>query len=414
VARLTTRSIKRVCCKRNVRKEYEAYNRLIQKEARQESPAPPPDSGLVDILLSHTTIKSDHFRENFNPSLVAKLVSRLSPYMGARHTLPADWHFNTFSLEQYRKVLLTLQSLMFGWHTVRTALAQNGMAALGYKSSVWVVRKDELLARLKRYTAVNAPAIARIIDLITFGSNQIRNPDISVQPLVDLENGTYAVDPFVLLNTNIERNLCVLLNQIPSEKAAYSRLSNEKEAATKTEIMGFLAPSGFDFRSGGVEGTDLDLAIIDRANKACLCLELKWFIEPAEIREIEERTQELAHGVTQAKKIKALFEFGDKHLLENILAIDGGYAFLCAVGSVNWIGFGGIQDSEIPIIKVWHLLGHLKECGSLLDAMKWLRERAYLPREGKDYSVEPWEISCGKWSATWYGIKPLPAGGRDA
>jgi hypothetical protein len=351
------------------------------------------EAGLIDLLLSHSTIKSDSFRVNFNPSLAARLVSSLAPNMGSRYTLPHNWQFNTFTLEQYRRVLLTLQALMLGWHTVRTIVANNGTQGMGYRSSVWVVPYAELLAR--------------IADLITFGSNQIRDPDISVQPLVDLKNGFYAIDPFVLLNTNVERNLCVLLNQIPSERAAYSRLSNDKEAATKAEIIQVLASHGFDFRSGPVAGTNTDLAVIDRTNKVCLCLELKWFIEPAEIREVEQRTEELAQGIVQAKKIKRLFETGDTHLLEKVLDIDLEYTFLCAVGSVNWIGFGDVQDEEIPIIKVWHLLRLLKETGSLLGAIKWLRNRDYLPKEGLACCVEPWEITCGIWSATWYGIKPL-------
>ena len=391
----------------NPNKDYEAYNRLVHKEGRGEAPVALPNSALVELILSHSTIRQDSFLLNFNPSLVAKLVAFLTPHMINRRTLPNDWHFDSFSLEQYRKVLLTLQAMMFAWHTVRAAVANNGMPGLGYPSSVWVVPKDELLARLIRYTGGDRGSVSRIIDLITFGSNQVRSPDISVQPLIDLKERSYAVAPFVLLNTDVERNLCVLLNQIPSEKATYSRLSNEKEKATKAEIKQFLAGCGFDFRSGQVEGTNLDLAIIDHRNKVCLCLELKWFIEPAEIREIEQRTEELAQGISQAKKIKALFECGNSHLIHDVLRVSMDYNFLCAVGSVNWIGYSDVQDLDVPIIKVWHLLHWLKENGSLLNAITWLRRREYLPVHGRDYSIEPWQLSCGKWAATWYGIKPL-------
>jgi hypothetical protein len=391
----------------NSDKSYEAYNRLVHKEAREQAPVASPASDILDLILAHSTIKQDYFRVNFNPPLVAKLVAFLAPHMATRHTLPSDWHFSSFSLEQYRKVLLTLQAMMFAWHTVRTVAANNGMPGLGYRSSVWVVPKDELLARLIRYTGVDRVVVARIIDLITFGSNQVRSPDISIQPLIDLKNSSYAVDPFVLLNINVERNLCVLLNQIPTEKAAYSRLSNDKEEATKKEIKQFLAGCGFEFRSGQVEGTNLDLAVIDYTDKACLCLELKWFIEPAEIREIEQRTEELAQGVSQARKIKALFERGDSHLIHHILGVTADYNHLCAVGSANWIGFSDVQDSDIPIIKVWHLLHRIKQDGSLVNAIDWLKRREYLPEQGRNYSIEPWELSCGKWTATWYGVKPL-------
>ena len=54
-----------------------------------------------------------------------------------------------------------------------------------------------------------------------------------------------------------------------------------------------MAPLNFDYKSGDVKGTNIDLAIIDRANKVCLCLELKWLIGASRrFREIEDRTEE--------------------------------------------------------------------------------------------------------------------------
>jgi len=398
----------------NVEKQYEAYNRLLLGEARPEEPLAPPDERLLTYLISCTSIQSDSFQVNFNPQLVARLREFLSPTAATRHTLPDSWQFTSFSLQEYRKIFFTLRSMAYGWHVARSMLAQSGMQGLGYKSSVWVVPKQELSARLKRYTRVDPPVIDRVLDLITFGSSGIRRPDIAIQPLVDLKNGSYALAPFVWLNTNMERNLCVLLNQIPAEREAYSRLTDEKELAIRDEIKEFLGTDRFDFKGGQLEGTDLDLAVIDREAKVCLGLELKWFIEPAEIREIEQRIEELAQGIVQAKKIKTLFERGDERLVKGLLGISQDYLFFTAVASMNWIGHGDVQDLDVPIIKVFHLLNHIAATGSLLDVVTWLKTRAYLPQEGKNYSIEPWEISCGKWTATWYGIKPLAQGGDSS
>jgi hypothetical protein len=389
----------------NAEKEYEAYNRLIRKEARPERIVPQPNDQLLNFLLSRTTIGADWFRVNFNPELASRLISFISPAMTARHTLPDNWQFGWFSLEEYRRIFLTIRALLFGWHTARCALANNGLPGLGYKSSVWVVTKEELSARLRRYTGIDVAVVNRVLDLITFGGAGIRHPDIAIQPLLDLRNGSFALAPFVWLNTNMERNLCVLLNQISEGKERYSRLSNEKERATREEVKKYLSTCNFSIKAGQVEGTDIDLAIIDRADKVCLCLELKWFIEPAEIREGDERARELAQGIAQAKKIRALFDGGDERLIEQLLDIDRDYLFFNAVASVNWIGHGDVQDSEVPIIKVWHLMRKIKCTGSLRNTVYWLRNRGYLPHQGEDYTIEPWRISCGKWSATWYGIK---------
>ncbi len=394
----------------NSDRRYEAYNRLVRKEARKEAPVRGPSDKLMRLLIRRTTAGTDWFRVRFNRQLTANLVEYVSPMMRSRYTLPNNWQFATFSLEEFRAVFMTIQAMMTGWHLAKSALLQNGLAALGYRTSVWVTKKDDLAKRLRLFTGINLEVVQRILDILTLGSNGIRYPDIATQPLVDLENEHFALAPFVWLNTNAERNLCALLNQIPSERAQYLSLVDEKEVASREEAKKFLSPFRLAFAHGPVKGTNLDLAIIDHRNKVCLCLELKWFIEPAEIREVEDRTKELARGIGQAKVLQQLFDDRDRHFLEDVLKITPDYSFFCAVGSVNWIGMGDVQDTDVPIVKVWHLLHRMEETKSLTAVVEWLRERCFLPREGEDFSAVPMEIKCGRWKATWYGIKPSKDG----
>lgn len=390
-----------------LRREYEVYNRLVRKEGKPGNleGLSFPDT-LKDLVLANTTQNEDWFKVNFNPRLVSQLVTSLSSYFSSRYSLPENWKFHEFSLGEYRLVFTTLQSMLLAWFIARNELA-GSMSAYGYSSSVWVVQKEELSARLKRYTSVDIKIIEKILTLITFGSSGIREPDIVTQPLINLENGFYALSPFVWLNTNPERNLCALLNQIPEQQEIYSRLTNKKESILKEEIKQFFSSSNLSFAGGELDGTNLDIAIIDRTEKSCLCLELKWFIEPAEIREINERTQELKIGVGQAKKIKALYDLGDEKLTKNILEIDSDYTFLVAVASQNWIGHSDAQDNDVPIIKLWPLMHKIKELGSLKKVIKWLSKKEYLPKKGIDFDIWPVKISCGEWRAEWYGIKPL-------
>lgn len=386
---------------------YEAYNRFIRKDAKPESAALLTSANIADFVLENTSYGKDWFKVNFNPRLVKRLVSAMQPVVGPRHTLPAEWAFDSFTLGQFKDIRVTIQAMLWGWAVARNVLASNGLQGLGYRSSVWVVSSDELFNRLCRYTGIAMATIRKVLALITFGSSGIHNPDIAIQPLIDLRNGFFALSPFVWLNTNAERNLCVLLNQIPEQRQIYDQLKNKKESLLKAEMKEFLTPLGFDTRSGTLDGTDLDFSIVDRKTKCCLCLELKWFIEPAEIRETQERTVELKKGIEQAKKISALYERCDTHLIRNILDIDRSYSFMTAVASVSWIGYSDAQDPDIPIIKVWNLLHRIKDSGSLRSAMECLSTRDYIPKEGVDFTIVPVEISCGDWTCEWYGIKPL-------
>lgn len=326
--------------------------------------------------------------------------------IAGRHQLPEIWEFDGFSLQQFKKVFLTLQGMLFAWNEAKKGLADQLLNG-GYKSYVWVVSKKELGKRLTQYTSVPKKVVNIILDLLTFGNHGIRMPDIALQPIIDLKNGFYALSPFVWMATDAERNLCVLINKIPAQRAIYSRLTNEKETRLITEITKFLGKMNLEFQEAKLPNTDVDLAIIDREQKACLCLELKWFIEPAEIRETTERSEELKTGVVQAKKIKDSFESDKTDSIKEKLQIDSSYKFLAVVASQNWIGHLEVQDDDVPIIKIWHLMEKIIELGSLSKAMEWLTERQYLPVDGVDYKAVLAEISCGPWKASWYGIKPL-------
>ncbi len=386
---------------------YEAYNRIVQKEGYAEITLPPMTDSLLSALSAAITANEDSFQVNFNPRLFDQLSAWSAPMTKARHSLPDDWRFNEFSLKEFRAVVEAIQSMLLAWHWARVQLASSGMPGMGYRSSVWIASHDELVARLRRYTGISAPTIKKLLDLLTFGSNGIRNPDAAIQPLIDLRDGSYALSPFLWLNTAAERNLCVLLNQIPSQKRHYANLTNTKEEAIRSKIVKMLTPRGYRIEKGILRGTDLDIAIIDDAEKACLCLELKWFIEPAEIRETIERSEELANGVKQTKIIKGLRETLDDHLMRTVLKIDESYQFLPAVASHNWIGHDNVQDADVPIIKTGHLLSKLEELNSLSALIGWLQRREFLPVEGKDYRVMPMEIACGGWSTIWYGIDVL-------
>lgn len=118
------------------------------------------------------------------------------------------------------------------------------------------------------------------------------------------------------------------------------------------------------------------------------------------------RTKDLTAGVKQAKIISRLFVQKDRHLIDKVLKIDDEYSFLSIVASQNWIGYAEAQDPDVPIIKVWHLLSKIEQCKSLSEVLMWLKNREYLPLEDKDYSIVPLKVSCGQWTANWYGLKP--------
>lgn len=382
---------------------YEVYDRFIKKRHAETGEALDPNKVAISVL-SKTSIINDSFKLNFNPKLIIELKDHLQETHRLRFTLPEDWKFQHFSIREFKEVFTTIQSMSYGWFMARQFACAKGVTALGFKDALWTPGRAELISRLSRYTRIAQDKVNKIVEYLTFGQVGIRNPDIAIQPIVDLRNGDLAISTFVFLNVNCERNLCVLLNQIHKERKIYSRLVKDKENKLRDEIIDRINDTGYEVKYGVLNDTDVDFAIVDRNKKKCIAIELKWFIEPAEIREVIQRSEEVKKGIRQAKKIAALWDANDKQLVNDILEIDDSFDFLAVVAPVTSIGNPSSQDVSVPVIKTWHLIEEILKVDDLGIVMEWLRNKDYLPKRDVDFKIEEVEITSGNWSSVWYGI----------
>ena len=381
---------------------YEVYNRFTAKRNPELEKEIDPGQ-MASLLRASMKVNGGRFSVHFTRRLMDSLRETFGERLGRRHSLPKEWRFDRFSLGEFRAVAVCVQLLAHGWFLARQLAAAEGAEGLAFASSVWTPGKSHLWEMVSRFSGINKAVVVDVLRYLTFGEMGVRSPDIAVQPLVDLSNGQYAVAPFVVMHTNVERNLCVLLNQIPAERSIYSRLVAQKEEQARNETIASLSKKRFEFKFGPIDGTDVDLAIIDLAAKACLCVELKWFIEPAEVREILERSKEIAKGVEQAGKITDAFLRREERLLQ-LLGIDERYDFLAIVASVNSIGSYQVQSPTVPVIKLWQLIAEVERGQHLRDAIQWLRDRRYLP-QGHLYKIRDVDVQVGAWKSTWYGIE---------
>ncbi|MBY5281711.1 hypothetical protein, partial [Anabaena sp. PCC 7938] len=384
--------------------EYEAYNRLVIKTGNDSNKRIDLNKVIQEIIYN-TKFNTKTFTVNFSSKLVSDLMYLLKEVTLSRYNLPEEWQFSDFTISQFKSIFITTQALSLAWYLAREMAVDKGIQSLGYSSSVWVVRKQELISHITKYSKQPKITVQNIYDKITFGNAGIRDPDIATQPLIDLHNGHYAISPFIWLNIDAERNLCVLLNQIESEQKTYSKLVKNKESILRDEFIKLAISLGFDCKYGVIETTDVDLAIIDRQKRLCLVMELKWFIEPAEIRECDNRSKELSKGIEQAIKIANDYKSCNKKLIEQVLHIEPDYELMTIVVSKNWIGHFDVQNSEVPIIKSGHLMRKLESSKSLDETISWLKKREYLPKKGKDFDIGYINIELGGWKSKWYGIK---------
>lgn len=380
---------------------YEVYDRFVARRDPLKEPSFDA-TAIMQELRACMRVSGGVFSVDFSRRLMQRLDLAYGDSLQLRHNLPGDWSFTSFSLAQFRKIVTCLQGMAHAWFVARYLVASRGAPAMAFCSALWTPKRGLLVTLISRHTGLHKALVSSVLRYLTFGEVGIRSPDIALQPIVDLRNGQVAVSPAVLKHVNPERNLCALLNQIPSERTRYSALVHEKEDEIRRETLRALTGLGLDFRYGKLADTDIDLAIIDREDKTCLCVEIKWFIEPAEIREVLARSKEIARGVEQALKIKSAFAAGNGRLLD-LLGIDQSYQFMTMVGSVNFIGRHGEQHPEVPVTKIWHLVSEIRRRGALRGALSWLRARDYLPKK-EEFRIVRVPIRCGPWRSQWYGI----------
>ena len=390
--------------------EYEGYNRLM--DYKEDEDAPAGSESLTAELDSLVRVKGTRFTITLNPRLMEKVITSLETPFQRRFTLPECWKFSRYSLREFRLVYLVMFAMAAIRRRARIVAAARGCLGLGVVDSVMVTPLDALIARLTRYTGLPVQPVVAVLNDLTYGSRGQLHPDPALQPLIHLSSGHYALAPFLWLHSSPERNLCVLLNRIPEERALYSRLKGGKERVMVSVIEAAAQARGFRTIKGTVTGRedlgDIDLAIISDSEQACLVLELKWFIGPAEVREIFERREELQKGIAQVEaRVRAIREGCPACLSMLQLAparIQG------VVVSKNWIGDSAVQKQPWPVISEQHLIAKLNVVENLSSVMEWLARRQYLPMLGKHFCVETTNIQIGSWATEWYGINSLVDG----
>ena len=389
--------------------EYEAYNILIDPHEPEEARSLINDKDFPTAAIRHSLkIEGDRFRCKLNPRMVADMKTFLKPLFDKMFLLPSGWEFSCYSLGDFRKAFEAICAIAhIHWTAHGIAVIEQGVTHKGYFDNIYVLTYGELLRRVVRYSGLSDTKVKSIFDDLTYGNRGIKKPSPALQPLIKLNSKHYAIVPNIWICTSAERNFTALLNRMPDNEKIYAKLVGEKENLMKERFTIDLSDKDFKFISVNITNlTDVDLAIVNHSEKACLLLELKWFIAPTTAHERINKSKEIKTGISQVLKLKQAFAENHKLLLES-LNIESSYRFEGVVVSENWIGYGNVQSAEVPVIRANHLIEKLKTTNSLRCTMQWLKDRKYLPKEGEHYFVSRPAIRIGDWNLKWYGIQDL-------
>jgi hypothetical protein len=385
----------------------EAYDRLLSAAPQDIGP---DFSVWRDKVESEVKVSGARFKYKITPAIVEHGLHALEPMLLRRSSLPHTWSLPNYTLGDFRKTISVLRVLAVMHYLSRAQAARMGCKGVGYDQSILIMEKTELSNRLRRYTGLADRVIKAIVCDLTYGGQGIRNPDPAIQPLIPLGTDHIAACPSIFISMNPERNFTVLLNRLPEEKEAYSRLSTEREHIFRQEIIQQLQGPSFRFWHGRIPGRselpDIDLCIIDEDEHTCLVLELKAFIQPAEPREVLEKSQEIARGVTQITLLRDNIQ-NNPPILTDTIGIRATCRPFYAVATESFIGTPEVQSDSVPIVQAGHFVRRLLASGSLSALCSWLASKSYLPVEGTHFEMHEVCAQVGRWKVQWHGIKPL-------
>lgn len=386
--------------------EYEAYNILIDAHEPEEALSSLNwDNFPIVAIKNSLKVEGNRFQYKLNSKMIFDTKTFLKPLFDRMFLLPSDWKFSHYTLGDFQKVFETICAISHIHSTAHRIAALQGCYKSGYLDSIYLITYGRLIRSVAKYSNMSPLMVQSILDDLTYGNKDVKNPMPALQPLIRLKSKEYAIVPNIWICSAAERNFISLINRFQADKDIYDIYKNKKECLQKERFEPQLSHKGYNYYSGIVENlTDVDLAIVSHSEKACLLLELKWFMAPTTGQERIHKSDEIKDGITQVLKLKQMFLDNYQPLL-NVLNIDSTYRFAGVVVSENWIGYGNVQSSEVPVIRINHLIKKIKTTDSLRSTMDWLIDRKYLPKEGEHFTVSRPKTRIGNWHLKWYGIQ---------
>ena len=103
-----------------------------------------PDSVRLEVDRA-TRVTRDRFRVKVNPKMVQAVMEALKPAFSEEFSLPEHWRFSRYSLRELKSVYTAIKSVAGIHFMARLAAIQRGCSGLGFRDSVAVFERDELI-----------------------------------------------------------------------------------------------------------------------------------------------------------------------------------------------------------------------------------------------------------------------------
>lgn len=354
---------------------------------------------ILDSLTNSGRVKKSKVVYEYQPSIAYGIATELPQ---REMIIPEGFEFDWGgAFETHAMINSLMVRCLYHVLSVELVARKKQIRGGGDSSLVLILTKEQLIADIQVLANFEYETICKFVEMLTFGNKAI-TPDIALQPLYFSKSRLFMIPCYHILNCNIQRNLLSLLAKIDDRKFDKQSGIFEKSMVSQLEVplQNWKHYSlNKEYKVNGVK-EEIDGLIIDKNSKTVLLMELRWVLQPGDVREVYNKIKATSSKVNQlARKIA----FVEENLSEIILRTTGCLNdFLITdnwqvKGVVVIQGFGGTvsKHETIPIVTLDIFIKAVINSNSLRELHSWLNGLSWLPREDHDFKLDEIEESNG-------------------
>lgn len=317
---------------------------------------------VISTVLPHYIDKTGQFSIRCDtPSDMLRYFKRWAAAFvdEMKFQMPATWKFGDYDLDQFKsfwKSILTLALAHIQAHEYADEAVGTSAGAIG--SLVMQTDQESLSAAAAGLFPVPVKTWRSIFDLLVY--QPARNYwDPFWQPIIRISDGTLLISPHLVTTSSPERNLITLLTRSAAGRAAYNRVSSEKEREQLSALLRLFDPTRYIAkarvlvpRPDGTSLTDIDLFLYERGANILLLVHAKWLIMPDTVQEVLARDEEVRVALQKASAVAVRITELGRGWISEVLAIELRQvpSIYSVVVSRDFVPSGWVYDERIPAV----------------------------------------------------------------
>jgi hypothetical protein len=285
------------------------------------------------------------------------------------------------------QMLINSVSIRCLYHLLVVHLLGNKNNIMGgnWQSLVMKTTKSQLIEDISVFTGnISNVNIEKFIDFLIYGRG-VNNPDPALQPFFLTMSNEILIPCSLVISNNMQRNVLSLYARIDSSE--FDRQSHAFEKEMISEADSWIRCLSYSLVNEiiviGKNKEEIDVLLVDSESKFILVLEFRWFLQPGDIREVQQRISTCYQKVTQTERKLKFVKENHKAIIEQYFPEVDSSGSWDINGSVVIKGFGGQEspNKEVPVITLDVLNVGAEKLRNLKELYNWIESKVWLPEK---------------------------------